>query len=55
MLSFVETKLFTRLVGDYLYAKVGEGLIWMLTIYAKTDAESISASVLRKIREEFHD
>ncbi len=34
------------------YAKLGEGAIWMLTLYAKTEAASISPSVLRKIREE---
>ncbi len=100
MFSFVESKLFTRLVGDYLtddeysqlqaaiaaapdrgavvsgsggvrklrwaqpgrgkrggirviyYAKTREGLIWMLTIYAKNEEESIPAHVLRKIKEE---
>ena len=99
MISFVETKLFTRLVGDYLsddeygalqwalakdpeagdlvkgtggvrkvrwsvagrgkrggvrviyYARTHLGEIWMLTIYAKNVAESISANVLRQIRE----
>jgi hypothetical protein len=100
MFSFVETKLFTRLVGDYLsddeylrlqaalaeapesgavvpgsggvrklrwaqpgrgkrggirviyYAKTREGVIWMLTIYAKNEEENIPAHVLRKIKEE---
>ena len=100
MFSFIETKLFTRLLGDYLsdreyaslqrtlidnpesgalvrgsggvrklrwsqpgrgkrggvrvlyYAKTREGVIWMLTIHAKNEAESIPASVLRRIKEE---
>ena len=100
MLSFVESKLFTRLVGDYLtddeysqlqatladapergpivpgsggvrklrwaqpgrgkrggirviyYAKTSEGVIWMLTIYAKNEEGNIPAHVLRKIKEE---
>ena len=100
VISFIETKLFTKIVGDYLsdseyaelqealrenpelgpvirgtggvrkvrwrqhgrgkrggvrviyYAKVKDGVIWMLTLYAKNEAESIPASVLRKIKEE---
>jgi hypothetical protein len=100
MFSFVESKLFTRLVGDYLtddeyvalqaalaeapergaivpgaggvrklrwaqpgrgkrggirviyYAKAHEGVIWMLTIYAKNEERNIPAPVLRKIKEE---
>jgi mRNA-degrading endonuclease RelE of RelBE toxin-antitoxin system len=100
MYSFIETKLFSRLLGDYLtddqyaqlqavlvqtpdrgalvpgsggvrklrwsqrgrgkrggirviyYAKSHEGIIWMLTIYAKNEAHSIPAHVLRKIKEE---
>jgi hypothetical protein len=100
MFSFVESKLFSRLVGDYLtddeytelqvalaeapeqgaivpgsggvrklrwaqpgrgkrggirviyYAKTHEGVIWMLTIYAKNEEQSIPAHVLRKIKEE---
>ncbi len=34
------------------YAKVREGVIWMLTIDAKGVAENIPAHVLRSIREE---
>ncbi len=100
MLSFVESRLFTRLVGDYLtdedyadlqvalaeapergaivprsggvrklrwgqpgrgkrggirviyYAKIRDGVIWMLTIYAKNEEQNIPAHVLRKIKEE---
>jgi hypothetical protein len=100
MFSFIETKLFSRLLDDYLfddeyallqgalieapdrgalvpgsggvrklrwgqpgrgkrggiriiyYAKTHEGVIWMLTIYAKNEEESIPAHVLRKIKEE---
>jgi hypothetical protein len=100
MFSFVETKLFSRLLGDYLtdeeyaslqqalienpnsgavvpgsggvrkirwaqpgrgkrggvrviyYAKLHDGMIWMLTIYAKNEAENIPSHVLRKIKEE---
>ena len=100
LFSFIETKLFSRLLGEYLsdddyarlqgalieapehgavvpgsggvrklrwaqpgrgkrggvrviyYAKTREGVIWMLTIYAKNEEENIPAHVLRKIREE---
>lgn len=100
MFSFIETKLFSRLLGEYLtddeyallqaalaespergslvsksggvrklrwaqpgrgkrggvrviyYAKTHEGTIWMLTIYAKNEEESIPAHVLRKVKEE---
>ena len=100
MLSFIETRLFSRLLGDYLtddeyaelqtalvekpdqgalvpgsggvrklrwslrgrgkrsgvrviyYAKTHEGVVWMLTIYAKNEEQSIPAHVLRKIKEE---
>ena len=100
MLSFIETRLFSQLVGEYLsddeyaslqktlvanpqagtlipgsggvrkirsavrgrgkrggvrviyYAKIHEGVIWMLTIYAKNVAENIPAHVLRKTKEE---
>ncbi len=37
------------------FARVAKGVIWMLTIYAKNEMESIPASVLRKIREEIED
>jgi len=101
--SFVETRLFTRLVQDYLtdeeyrelqavlmnnpdigniipgsggvrkirwrapgrgkrggyrviyYAKIAQGVIWMLTIYPKNVAENIPAHVLRRIRKEVED
>jgi mRNA-degrading endonuclease RelE of RelBE toxin-antitoxin system len=33
-------------------ARVAKEVIWLLTIYAKNEAESIPANVLRKIREE---
>ena len=100
MYSFIETKLFSRLLGDYLtdeqyaelqatlveapdrgalvpgsggvrklrwsqpgrgkrggvrviyYAKTHEGVIWMLTIYAKNEEQSVPAHILRKIKEE---
>lgn len=100
MLTFIETRLFSRLVGRYLsdreyaalqeslarhpesgalvpgsggvrkarwgrpgqgkrggvrvvyYARTREGVIWMLTIYAKNEEESIPAHILRKIKEE---
>lgn len=100
MFSFIETRLFTRLVADYLsdeefgelqarlasnpelglvipgtggvrkvrwglpgrgkrgglrviyYALRDDGIIWLLTIYAKNEAENISAEVLCKIRRE---
>ena len=100
MYSFIETKLFSRLLGEYLtddqyaelqaalvespergalvpgsggvrnlrwsqpgrgkrggvrviyYARTHEGLIWMLTIYAKNEEQDIPAHVLRKIKEE---
>jgi hypothetical protein len=100
MYSFIETKLFSRLLDDYLtddeyvqlqtaladapdhgalvpgsggvrklrwsqpgrgkrggvrviyYAKIHEGIIWMLTIYAKNEEQNIPAHVLRKIKEE---
>lgn len=103
MFSFVETRLFTRLVQDYLtdeeyrelqavlmnnpdigniipgsggvrkirwrapgrgkrggyrviyYAKITQGVIWMLTIYPKNVAENIPAHVLRRIRKEVED
>lgn len=100
MYSFIETKLFSRLVADYLtdeeysnlesalikdpeagdlipgsggvrkirwrvtgrgkrgglrviyYARLRQGQIWMLTLYAKSVTENISANVLRQIKEE---
>ena len=100
LFSFIETRLFSRLLGEYLsdddyarlqgalieapergavvsgsggvrklrwaqpgrgkrggvrviyYAEIREGVIWMLTMYAKNEEESIPAHVLRKIKEE---
>ena len=103
MYSFIETKLFTRLVSEYLsddeygelqrtlisnpeagdvvpgsggvrklrwrgsgrgkrggyrviyFAKLTQGVIWMLTLYPKSVAENIPAHVLRQIRKEVED
>ena len=103
MYSFIETRLFTRLVDDYLsdeeygklqtalianpnagnivpgsggvrklrwaaagrgkrggyrviyFAKMAQGVIWMLTIYPKNVAENIPSHVLRQIRKEVDD
>ena len=103
MYSFIETKLFTRLVSEYLsddeyrelqkaliadpaagdvvagsggvrklrwraagrgkrggyrviyFARVAQGVIWMLTMYPKNVAENIPAHVLRQIRKEIED
>lgn len=103
MFTFIETKLFSRLVQEYLsdddygavqrqlianpdegavirgsggvrkvrvaapgrgkrggyrliyYVRRPRNVIWMLTIYPKSEADSIPAHVLRKIREEIDD
>ena len=34
------------------YLRSDEGVIWMLTIYAKNEAQNIPAHVLRRIKEE---
>ena len=100
LFTFVETRLFTRLVGDYLteaeyehvqtmlashpdagpvipgsggvrklrwgqpgrgkrggvrviyYVKRTDGVIWMLTLYAKSEASNIAPETLRRIKEE---
>lgn len=56
MFSFVATKLFSQLREDYLpdeeYAKVQEGVLFMLTIYAKNEEDNIPAHILRKIKVE---
>jgi len=103
VISFVESRLFTRLVQEYLsddeyravqsalierpdagsvirasgglrklrwsargrgkrggyriiyFAKIARGVIWMLTIYPKSVADSIPTHVLRQIRKELED
>lgn len=37
------------------YLRLKQGLIWMLTLYPKNVAETISSHVLRKIRKETED
>ena len=34
------------------YLRLRQGLVWMLTMYAKNETDSISGSVLKKIKEE---
>ena len=99
MFTFIETKLFSRLLGEYLtddeytvlqsalvanpgqgaivpgsggvrklrwrqpgrgkrggirviyYVRSTEGVIWMLTVYAKNEEQDVPAHVLRKIKE----
>ncbi len=103
MFIFIETKLFTRLIQEYLsdeeyqelqslfieqpevgdvipgsngvrkfrwrapgrgkrggyrfiyFVKIEEGVIWMLTMYAKNVKDDIPAKILRQIREEVED
>jgi hypothetical protein len=38
-------------IVDSVPARTREGVIWMLTIYAKSEEQTIPAHVLRKIRE----
>ena len=100
MLTFIETKLFTRLVHNYFtddeyaalqnaivanpeagdvirgsggvrklrwgvagrgkrggvrviyYLRLQQGQVWMLTLYAKNEADNIPGAVLKKIKEE---
>jgi len=100
VLTFIETKLFTRLVHDYFtddeyaalqnsivanpeagdvmrgsggvrklrwglagrgkrggvrviyYLRLQQGQVWMLTLYAKNETDSIPSAVLKKIKEE---
>jgi len=37
------------------YARLKQGVIWLLTMYPKNVAENISAHVLRQIRKEVED
>ncbi len=37
------------------FARIKQGIIWMLTIYPKNVAENIPAHVLRQIRKEVED
>ena len=37
------------------FVRIRSALVWMLTIYAKNEAESIPATVLRKIRQEIEN
>lgn len=37
------------------FAKVAQGVIWMLTMYPKNVAENVPAHVLRQIRKEVED
>lgn len=37
------------------YARITQGVIWMLTMYPKNVAENIPANVLRQIRKEVKD
>jgi hypothetical protein len=103
VLTFIETKLFTRLVHNYFtddeyaalqnsivanpeagdvirgsggvrklrwglagsgkrggvrviyYVRLQQGQVWMLTLYAKNEADSIPGAVLKKIKEELDD
>lgn len=81
MFSFIETKLFSRLIVEYLddaqyaelqralianpeerggirviyYAKLRQGQIWMLTLYAKNVVDNIPIQALRRIKEEIDD
>jgi len=50
--SFIETTALTRRVQEYLS---DDEYRWMLTIYPKDVADSISASMLTQIRKEIDD
>jgi len=54
MFVFIETRLFTRLADEQLSddGLSRQGEIWLLTLYAKNTAESLSSHVLRRIKEE---
>ena len=51
MFSFIETSLFSRLVQEYLTDEE----YWMLTIYPKSEIDSIPGHILKQIREEITD
>ena len=34
------------------YLRLRQGQVWMLTLYAKNEADSISGAMLKKIKEE---
>lgn len=78
MLTFIETKVFTRIVGQrrarfrgvrklrwalpgrgtrggvrvIYFLRLAQRQVWMLTLYAKNEADSIPSAVLKKIRRE---
>jgi hypothetical protein len=58
MFTFVETRLFSRIVGGVriiYYLKRANAIIWLLTIYAKSETENLAPSTLRKIKDEIDD
>ena len=50
MLTFIETKLFTRLVDEYLGEDGLLALQGLLTLYPKNVSENISAATLKRIK-----
>jgi len=67
MFTFIETKLFTKLVTEYLsdekrggyraiyFIRRPKDVIWMLTIYPKNLKDSIPGHLLKQIREEIEN
>ncbi len=58
-MEFIGSPLFTRLLDDYMndteyaalqFEQVKKDEIWMLTVYAKNEAEDIPVNILRKIK-----